>query len=120
MVTYMLLLTMEIKINEYLDENGKSPFGKWFDKLDNLAAAKITTAIYRMRAGNLSNVKRIGTIFEYKMMFGPGYRIYFGKDGDEIIILLGGGTKKSQSSDIAKAKECWKNYLKRKGKEICH
>lgn len=86
---------MEIDIKEYLDHNGKSPFAKWFDNLDNSVTAKITTAIYKMQTGNLSNVKRIGAIYEYKLVFGPGFRIYFGKDGDNLILLLGGGSKKT-------------------------
>lgn len=65
--------------------------------------------------GNTSNVKGVGGgVFELKVDFGPGYRIYFGKDGSEIVILLGGGTKKRQDRDIEAAHVCWWNYKGRK------
>lgn len=70
--------------------------------------------MYRLEQGNFSNVKGIGEgIFEYRVDFGPGYRIYFGKDGDRIVILVGGGTKKRQSHDIKAAKRCWQTYKAR-------
>ena len=55
---------------------------------------------------------------EYKIDFGPGYRIYFGRDGDRLVILIGGGTKKRQQQDIAAAQECWAAYKRRKRQEI--
>ena len=70
-----------------------------------------------MENGNFSNVKPVGLgVREYKLDFGPGYRIYFGKDGDRLVILLGGGTKKRQSRDIDVAQEHWKSYKARKKK----
>ena len=84
-----------ITIREYIDADGRSPYAKWFNRLNAPAAAKIATAIVRMEQGNLSNSKGIGEgVFECRIDFGPGYRIYFGKDGDTLVILLGGGTKK--------------------------
>ena len=78
---------------------------------------KVRTAIARMEAGNFSNVEPVGHgVKEYKINFGPGYRIYFGKDGDKLVILLGGGTKKRQSRDIETAKTLWKEYKSRKRK----
>ena len=86
-----------ITIREYIDPDGHSPYAKWFNRLNAQAAAKIATAIFRMEQGNLSNSKGIGEgVFECRIDFGPGYRIYFGKDGDTLVILLGGGTKKRQ------------------------
>lgn len=71
-----------------------------------------------MEQGNLSNVKGVGSgVFEYKIDFGPGYRVYFGKDGDRVVILLGGGTKKRQRKDIAEAQQLWKEYKAQKRKE---
>ena len=100
---------------EYLDRQGRSPFAAWFDGLDPAAAAKITTAISRLSLGNISNVKGIGAgVFETKINFGPGYRIYFGKDGETIVILLGGGTKQRQQQDITAALERWRDYKGRK------
>ncbi len=97
-----------VEIKEYIDANGRSPFAKWFDGLNARAAAKVSTALVRMAQGNLSNVAGVGAgVFEYRLEFGPGYRIYFGKDGDMLIILLGGGTKKRQQKDIEAAKSLW-------------
>jgi len=106
---------MEISVREYLDDKGNSPYRKWFGRLDPVAAAKATTATYRLQQGNFSNVKGVGAgMFEYRIDFGPGYRIYFGKDGPDIVILLGGGTKKRQSQDIQAAKISWHDYKIRK------
>ena len=86
----------------------RSPYAQWFTGLNSVAAAKVTTAVYRLEQGSFLNVKGIGEgVFEYRVDFGPGYRIYFGKDRDRIVILVGGGTKKRQSHDIRAAKRCW-------------
>jgi putative addiction module killer protein len=104
-----------LTVREFLERDGSSPFGKWFAGLDATAAAKITTAVLRMELGNFSNVKGVGAgVFEYRIDFGPGYRIYFGKDGDTLVILLAGGTKKGQDRDIATAHARWQEYKKRK------
>ena len=107
-----------MEIREYVDYQGRSPFARWFDRLDERAAAKVATALIRMEHGNLSNAKGVGNgVLEYRIDFGPGYRIYFGKDGQELIILLGGGTKKRQQSDIQTAGELWRQYKARKRRE---
>ncbi len=115
---------MTIEILEYVDESGYSPYGRWFDKLGAKAAAKVTTTIDRIGRGLMSNVESVGRgVYERKIDFGPGYRIYFGAETDgrktQIVILLRGGTKKGQSKDIKLAKKNWKNYKlrKRRGKE---
>ena len=103
------------KVVEYLDADGASPFARWFERLDAVAAAKVTTALYRMERGNLSNVKAVGQgVAEYRIDFGPGYRIYLGQDGATIVILLGGGTKKRQGADIRLAQQRWLQYKSRK------
>jgi putative addiction module killer protein len=105
-----------IRLLEYLDAEGRSPYGAWFDGLDAPAAAKVAAALYQLAAGNRSNVKGVGSgVFERKIDFGPGYRIYFGKDGDSVIILLGGSTKQRQHRAIETAKERWAVYRRRKG-----
>jgi len=72
-----------IKVREYVDNTGKSPYAVWHDRLDARAAAKVSTVLYRLEQGNFSNTKGVGGgIFEHKINFGPGYRIYFGKDGE--------------------------------------
>ncbi len=102
-------------IVEYQNKNGVSPFGKWFSQLNADAAARITTVLYRMEQGNLSNAKSVGKgVFEYKLNYGPGYRIYFGQDGNVLVILLHGGTKKRQKQDIGFAQELWVDYKARK------
>ncbi len=107
-----------IEIREYVNTEGRSPYGKWFDGLNAQAAAKVATALVRMEQGNLSNAKGIGAgVSEYRIDFGPGYQIYFGKDGDMLIILLGGGTKKRQQKDIEVAKTLWREYKQRKRQE---
>jgi len=104
-----------MQILEYLDAQGRRPFGIWFDRLDHQAGAKVTGALTRIGLGKFSNAKSIdASLFEYRIDFGPGYRIYCGRDGDEIIILLGGGTKKRQRNDIETAQLRWSDYKRRK------
>lgn len=75
----------------------------------------MATALYRMEQGNLSSVKPVGQgVAEYRIDFGPGYRIYIGQDGEMLIILLGGGTKKRQGADIQLARQRWQEYKARK------
>ncbi len=79
---------------------------------------KLTTTVHRMEQGNFSNVKGVGDgVYEFRIDFGPGYRIYLGKDGDRLVILLAGGTKKRQDADIAAAKTNWGDYKRRKRQE---
>lgn len=106
-----------IEILEYLDASGHSPYAEWFDRLNAPAAAKVATAVTRLAQGNLSNLKGVGGgVFECKINFGPGYRVYLGKDGERLVILLGGGTKKRQQRDINEAISRWQDYKERKGK----
>ena len=100
---------------EYLDRQGRSPFAAWFDNLDPAAAAKVTTAMTRLSLGNTSNVQGVGAgVFETQIDFGPGYRVYFGRDGERVVILLAGGTKQRQQQDIGAARERWRDYKDRK------
>jgi putative addiction module killer protein len=104
-----------VDILEYLDASGRSPYRDWFDALDAAAAAKVAVAITRIRLGNLSNVKGVGGgVQECRIDFGPGYRIYFGRDGGMLVILLAGGTKKRQQADIETAQARWTDYRRRK------
>ncbi len=107
-----------IVVREYVDGDGRSPFGLWFASLDERAGAKVTVALERVAQGHTSAIKSVGEgVSEYKIDFGPGYRIYFGKDGERLVILVGGGTKKRQNKDIASAKAIWKDYKRRKRQE---
>ena len=110
-----------IEIREYIATQGRSPYARWFDGLNARAAAKVATALVRMEQGNLSSAKGVGAgVSEYRIELGPGYRVYFGKDGDTLItliILLGGGTKKRQQQDIEAAQDLWREYKQRKRQE---
>jgi putative addiction module killer protein len=104
-----------IDIREYLDRGGISPFREWRGNLDPEARRKVTTALYRIGLGNFSNVKGVRAgVFECRINFGPGYRVYFGKDGEQVVILLGGGTKQRQQIDISLALGRWDDYKQRK------
>lgn len=109
------MLPNGVEIEEYVTDAGTSPFGDWFDGLDPVAAARVTVAVTRIARGAVSNVKGLGDgVFEYRIDAGPGYRIYFGRDGGRLVILVGGGTKRRQDRDIEAAKARWVNYKARK------
>ena len=119
------MLTAEIV--EYLDGDGRSPFGLWFDRLPAAAAAKVAVAIERIGRGPLGDVKSIGGgVSERRIDFGPGYRIYFASIKIEnvirIVVLLGGGTKRRQDKDIGIARHRWKALKTRRqrGKHSWH
>ena len=104
-----------MKIEQYVAVEGECPFAEWFDALDTRAALKVRTALARIEAGNMGDVKSVGQgVSERRLTYGPGYRIYFGRDGDTVVVLLIGGTKKRQQKDIAQAQELWADYKKRK------
>jgi putative addiction module killer protein len=107
-----------IQALEHLDSRGNSPYAAWFASLDALPAAKVAAAVYRLSEGNSSEVKGVGGgVLERRIDSGPGYRIYFGRDGDTIVILLGGGTKRRQQADIRAAQARWSDYKQRKAKQ---
>ena len=110
----MVRPAIALTVVEYIREDGSKPFGEWFARLDSQAAAKVATAMARLRAGNISGVKGIGSIGEYRIDWGPGYRIYLGRDGESLIVLLGGGTKRGQRADIDRARALWDEYEARK------
>ena len=95
----------------YITRTGKEPFSVWHDNLDIKTRAIIRTRLDRIRLGNFGDSKRMKNgegVWELRINYGPGYRIYYGKKGIAIIVLLIGGSKRSQSSDIAKARQYWK------------
>jgi putative addiction module killer protein len=106
-----------VELVEYVNASGISPFAKWRGKLDPTTRARITVGVLRLELGNFSAARGVGGgIFELRYDFGPGYRVYFGKDGERLVILLGGGTKKRQQNDIDAAQELWQEYKRTKGK----
>jgi putative addiction module killer protein len=98
-------------IRYYVAADGRQPFAEWFVDLESISRAKVTRSIVRMEQGNFSNVKSVGEgVLEYRIDFGPGYRVYFGRDGETLVILLCGGTKKRQQRDIDAAHVYWQDY----------
>ena len=103
------------KVTQYETQDGEVPFETWMNKLGAKAAAKVVSTVARMEAGNFGDNKSVGEgVRERRIDFEKGYRIYFGKDGDELVLLLCGGTKTRQPSDIAKARKYWSDYKRRK------
>jgi putative addiction module killer protein len=106
-----------IEIRQYVDRRGRNAFERWFLRLDSTIRARIAVALGRLEEGNFSTTKSVGRgIHELRLDFGPGYRVYFGRDGETVVILLGGGTKKRQQADIDAAYALWQQYkLERQG-----
>jgi putative addiction module killer protein len=103
---------MKLTVREYVSFDGRSNFREWLDSLAIPVKARIQARIFRFELGNLGDYKSAGNgVWEARVMFGPGYRIYFGKEGNSIILLLLGGDKSSQTRDIRKAQNLWKEYL---------
>ncbi|MBL6983631.1 MAG: type II toxin-antitoxin system RelE/ParE family toxin [Anaerolineales bacterium] len=98
----------------YRDAAGKEPFNGWLTGLrDPLTRRRILQRLRRLESGNFGDCKSVGGgVTELRFFFGPGYRAYFGQDGDTIVVLLCGGDKSSQSRDIRQAQVYWKEYLK--------
>lgn len=108
------MLAMPV-LQEYLDGQGRSPFARWMDRLATPAALKVATSLARLEGGNTSALKSVGGgVHEVRIDFGPGYRVYLGIDGTELVILLGGSAKARQSEAIADAQERWNDYRRRK------
>ena len=104
----------EVDIQIYTVDNGKCPYLLWESKLNRKARAIITARLARIRLGNFGDCKYIQGkkgIYELRIHFESGYRIYFGKYKEQIILLLLGGDKRSQKKDILKANQYWQNYL---------
>lgn len=98
----------------YVTETGEEPFAEWYRRLDQNAALSVERVLLRMSAGNLGDVKPVGHgVLERRIHIRSGYRIYFGKENDKLVILCG-GTKRHQRKDIKQAKELWDDYKRRK------
>jgi putative addiction module killer protein len=104
-----------IELVQYETATGVCPFADWFDRLDSRAALKVRAALARMEAGNPGDARTVGEgVLERRIDWGPGYRVYFGRDGERMVVLLVGGTKKRQQSDVKQAKAYWADYRRRK------
>ncbi|EXF91516.1 addiction module protein [Pseudomonas fluorescens HK44] len=106
-----------ITLEEYLQDNDTSPFGRWFSTLDAQAARKVSNALVRLEIGNTSNIKWFDGLGEYRINWGPGYRIYLVQEGKRLIILFGGGDKSTQKKDIKQAKTLVAEFRTRKKTE---
>jgi len=100
-----------MEILSYRTPTGRLPFWDWYGGLDTIASQRVTRALTQLANGNLSNTKSVGSgVLEFRIDFGPGYRLYFGRDGQEIIMLLTGGDKRRQRRDIDAAIRYWTEY----------
>jgi putative addiction module killer protein len=110
-----------IETRQYVDRLGHTPFLKWLDALNDTAQARVALALERLELGNFSSVKSVGAgVQELRVNFGPGYRVYFGRDGERLVILLAGGSKKRQQADIVRAKYLWQEFKERKREGTWH
>ena len=104
-----------IELFPYETEDGRVPFAEWLADLPSNTAGRIRRTVDRMGDGNFGDSKGVGGgVMERRLDFGPGYRVYFGRDGERLVILLAGGTKRRQSADIELAKRNWADYQRRR------
>lgn len=103
----------EIEVRYYVTDSGHAPFVEWLEALkDQIAKAKITVRLNRLRRGLFGDTKALGGgLEELRINYGPGYRIYYGRIEDMIVLLLCGGTKDRQRRDVYRAMACWSNFL---------
>ena len=103
------------KVVHYLSKDGTDRFDRWFRRQTPEARARIQTRIDRMELGNFGDHRSVGQgVSELRISFGAGYRLYYGRDGEEIVVLLAGGTKQRQDRDIAEARADWRAYKEEK------
>ena len=100
------------QVEFYRTSNGQEPFSEWLLSIqDQSTQDRILARLERLKSGNLGNYRSVGSgVFELRLDFGPGYRIYFGQVGNTIVLLLCGGDKSSQTRDIERAKTYWLEY----------
>jgi putative addiction module killer protein len=118
-IGYSLSVSARINIvNSYIDADGNAPFNQWIDSIkDQKTQIIIVNRINRLRGGNLGYCRNLANgIWEMKIDYGPGYRVYFAQAGKAFYLLLGGGDKGTQKSDIKEAKKRWQEYKKRTSK----
>jgi putative addiction module killer protein len=108
------MIIKKYEIREYVTSEGKNPFRSWIVTLNPTVRARIQARVFRIEEGSLGDYKSVGHgVCEIRLAFGPGFRIYFGFDGQRVVILLAGG-EGSQRRDITKARRYWLDYLGRK------
>lgn len=106
-----------IEVKAHVTASGNNPFEDWLNGLDMSIKPEVAKRLSRLRLGNFGDHKKLGDgLWELRIFSGPGYRVYFGKDDSQLVILLIGGDKDSQKRDIAKAKTYWRDYNECKNK----
>jgi putative addiction module killer protein len=101
-------------VREYLTQEGESPYRGWLLSLDKTVRARIQARVMRFEGDNLGDSKPVGDgVWEARLMFGPGYQVYFGLDDRTVLLLLLGGNKRTQGKDIRQAQQYWDDYCKR-------
>jgi len=112
------VISREIKKLEL--QNGVAPFDEWFDSLgDPRMQVAIDARLARVRAGNFGDCKTVGGgVCELRISLGPGLRVYFGLHGEQVVVLLGGGDKKSQRRDIRRAQQLWQQFKKHASEKL--
>lgn len=103
------------KISDYLTDAGRDPFKEWLENLsDRQARARVLVRVHRMAAGNFGDCKPVADgVWELRIDYGPGYRVYYAKTGEKYVLILAGGDKRRQQADIDIALEYWKNWNRR-------
>ncbi len=107
-----------LKLVEYVDGNGRNYFRRWLEALDRTTQFRVNNVLARMASGNFPGSKGVGQgVLEIRLYFGAGIRIYYGHIGEEILLLLLGGSKQRQAADIALAQRLWEEskVLKKEG-----
>ena len=104
-----------VQVVHYVAEDGTDYFDEWIQNQATEIRARVQTRIDRVELGNFGDHKGVGKgVYEFRIDFGPGYRVYYGLDSEKLVILLAGGTKKRQGHDIKMAQAYWKAYKKEK------
>lgn len=112
---HVTITNVRIDLEEYIDARGHNNYREWLTTLNASVRARVIKSVLRMGDGNLSGAKPEGEgVSALRIDFGPGYRVYFGQDGDVLVILLVGGTKRRQDADIRQARSLWAEYKTRK------
>ena len=106
---------MPVRVTQYIGTNGRNRFDDWFRRLEPQTRARIQTRIDRIELGNFGDYRSVGQgVCEFRIHLGPGYRVYFGREGHELVVLLGGGSKHRQTRDVARAQADWQAYKREK------
>jgi putative addiction module killer protein len=103
-----------LDVRPYIDSQGHNPFQEWYEQLDNSVRTRVASVLDRLERGSIPAKTVGGGVMELRLDVGPGYRLYVGRDGERLILLLGGGTKKRQHLDIAAAQNLWREYKQQK------